>query len=148
MATLAFRHRRRVSSENGNTLIETAFVLPILLLVIAGIMDFGFLFLQYEVVTNAAREGARVGVLPNYAAADVEQRVNDYLQAGGLSAQATTAVTYNTQALPGGLNVNVVRVTVQYPGRFLFLGPISALVRGGPYGNVTLGASSSMRREQ
>lgn len=148
MATVAWRHRRRGSSETGNTLVETAIVLPILLLVIAGIMDFGFLFLQYEVVTNAAREGARVGVLPNYATADIERRVNDYLQAGGLAAPATTAVTYNTQTLPNGLDVNVVRVTVQYPGRFLFLGPISALIRGGPYGNVTLGASSMMRQEQ
>ena len=29
--------------------------------------DFGFLFRNWEVVTNAAREGARVGVLPAYA---------------------------------------------------------------------------------
>ena len=31
-----------------------------------GIIDFGFLFQHYEVVTNAAREGARVAILPGY----------------------------------------------------------------------------------
>jgi Flp pilus assembly protein TadG len=149
MAALARRYQRRSSSETGNALLEMAFVLPVLLLLIAAIMDFGFLFLQYEVVTNAAREGSRVGVLPDYQTADIEQRVRDYLTAGGLADAAATGVAYNTVALPGsGLNVNVVTVTVQYPGQFMFLGPISTLIRGGPYGNVTLRASSSMRVEQ
>ena len=49
---------------------------PTLLLVMLGIMDFGFLFQRYEVVTNAAREGARVAILPGYQTPDVEARVN------------------------------------------------------------------------
>ena len=124
-------------------------MLPVLLLVLAAIMDFGFLFLQYEVVTNAAREGARVGILPNYQTADITQRVDDYLAAGGLTGSPVTGVAYSTVALGGsGLNVGVVTVTVQYPGRFMFLGPISALIRGGPYADVTLNATSNMRIEQ
>ncbi len=38
-----------------------------LLLIGFGILDFGILFQRYEVITNAAREGARVAVLPGYA---------------------------------------------------------------------------------
>ena len=49
---------------------------PLLLLVMLGIMDFGFLFQRYEVVTTAAREGARVAILPGYQDADVRARVN------------------------------------------------------------------------
>ena len=49
-----------------------------------GIMDFGLLFQRYETVTNAAREGARVAVLPGYAQADVQARVTQYLAAAGL----------------------------------------------------------------
>ncbi len=47
----------------------------LLLLIVAGIADFGFLFQRYEVVTNAAREGARLAVLPDdgYTDADVKQ---------------------------------------------------------------------------
>ena len=41
-------------------------VAPILILLTAGIFEFGMMFRTYESVTNAAREGARVGVLPAY----------------------------------------------------------------------------------
>ncbi len=60
------RLRRRGRREDGAELIELAIVLPILLLVVAAIIDFGFLFQRYEAVTNAAREGARIAVLPGY----------------------------------------------------------------------------------
>ena len=55
-----------------------------MLLIALGIFDFGILFQRYEVVTNAAREGARIAVLPGYADADVDARVRQYVQAGGL----------------------------------------------------------------
>ena len=47
----------------ASKLIEFALVFPLLLMVILGIVDFGFLFQRYEVLTNAAREGARVAAL-------------------------------------------------------------------------------------
>ena len=58
--------------EGGNALVEFALVLPLLMLVFAGIVDFGFLFQRYEVITNAAREGARLAVLPGYGTTDVQ----------------------------------------------------------------------------
>ncbi len=76
--------KRRFKSERGAELIEFALVFPLLLLVILGIVDFGFLFQRMEVVTNAAREGARIAVLPGYLNADAEARVHDYIEAGGL----------------------------------------------------------------
>ncbi len=66
--------RSRLKSEKGAELIEFAFILPLLLFVVVGIIDFGFTFQRYEVVTNAAREGARIAVLPGYAATDACQR--------------------------------------------------------------------------
>ena len=112
-------------------------------------MDFGFLFLRYEVVTNAAREGARVGVLPSYQVVDVQGRVANYLVAGGLTAAAPAAdVVYGAEELtPGGVTIGVVTVSVQYPSEFLFLGPLASLVGGGAYADITLNASSTMRRE-
>jgi Flp pilus assembly protein TadG len=148
MAEVMYR-LRRLRDERGSELIELALVLPILLLIVAGIIDFGFLFERYEVVTNAAREGARIGVLPGYTAADIQSRVTDYLNAGGLSgAAATITPTYTTDTLSTGLTVNVVQVTVAYPSQFLSLGPISGLVGGGGgFGTVTLYATSTMRVE-
>ena len=65
------RFVRRARAERGAELIEMAIVTPVLLMIIAGIFDFGMMFRSYEVVTNAAREGARVGVLPGYDVPDV-----------------------------------------------------------------------------
>ena len=47
-------------SERGAELIELAISLPLLLLVVFGIIDTAFLFRNYLVITNAAREGARI----------------------------------------------------------------------------------------
>ena len=77
--------RSRWRSERGAELIEFAIVVPILIFIIAGIIDFGMMFRAFEAVTNAAREGARVGVLPGYDPPDVQTRVNAYLAASGLT---------------------------------------------------------------
>ena len=81
-------------------MIEFGLTFPLLLLVLIGIsIESGSLFFQqYEVVTNAAREGARIAVLPTYSAtplirtANVQARVNQYLVASGLTGPATTTV--------------------------------------------------------
>src|SRR4029450_3398373 len=88
------RLRKRLRSESGAELIEFALTLPLLLLLVLGIIEFGFMFQEYEVVTNAAREGARIGVLPAFTAGDATTRVNQYLVAGGLlTARAVPAPT-------------------------------------------------------
>ena len=76
---------RRWSSERGAELLELAIALPILMLIIGGVVDFAIMFQRYEVVTNAAREGARVAVLPDFATADIQSRVTSYLAASGLT---------------------------------------------------------------
>ena len=63
MATMTMARRR---GERGQAIVELALTLPLLLLVVLGIFDFGLMFQRFEVVTNAAREGARVAVLPDY----------------------------------------------------------------------------------
>ena len=63
MATLNTDRRQ---GERGQAIIELALTLPLLLLVVLGVFDFGLMFQRFEVVTNAAREGARVAVLPDY----------------------------------------------------------------------------------
>ena len=65
---------RLFRSEYGAELVEMAIVTPILLLLVFGIVDFGFMFQRYVVLTNAAVEGARVATLPGYTAADAACR--------------------------------------------------------------------------
>lgn len=144
--------RRIVNCEDsGAELIELAIALPLLLMVIAGIMDFGFLFERYEVVTNAAREGARMAVLGNYtcgdSTSDVGTRVQSYLTSSGLTDTPTVSCGTSTQPLPSGLTVTVATVTVTYPSSFLFIGPIAGLIGGTSPGTITLRAVSTMRVE-
>lgn len=54
--------RAQFRAEGGQSLVETALMLPILLLLLVGIVDFGRAFYAYIAVTNAAREGARYAV--------------------------------------------------------------------------------------
>jgi Flp pilus assembly protein TadG len=55
--------RKRLYSESGASLVEFAIVLPLLLLFIFGIIEFGFLLFNKAMLTNASREGARAGVV-------------------------------------------------------------------------------------
>jgi Flp pilus assembly protein TadG len=145
MAALKPRHDLR--SEMGAELVEFALVFPLLLLVVLGIVDFGFLFQQYEVVTNAAREGARIAVLPDYSGADAQQRAVDYLTAAGLTDAGRTSAAGAPQPVNiGGNCMSTVTVTVTYPHQFVFLSGIGAYF-GSTFGTATLRASSTMRTE-
>jgi Flp pilus assembly protein TadG len=146
-AVITARTRQRLHSERGAELLEFALVLPILLFVLAGVLDMGFLFKNYEVVTNAAREGARMASLPGWVETDVVARVNSYLAAGGLEPTATTVVDNVTLATGGGRSINGIRVTVAYPHNFMILGPIAQLVQGTSIGGTTLRAVTTMRVE-
>ena len=52
---------RKSGSERGATLLETAIVLPMLIMIALGMAEIGFLVIDHMAVANAAREGARVG---------------------------------------------------------------------------------------
>ena len=152
MASLNPFRRRRSDDDRGAELIELAIVLPILLLVLAAIIDFGFLFQRWEALTNAAREGARVASLPGYtgtAGGDVETRIRSYLAASGIPGGPAVIppVTYTTETLPSGKTVNVATVSVTYPANLAYLGPIAALVGGTSQSSIMMRAVSVMRLE-
>ena len=54
---------KRKSEQEGQALVETTFMILAVLLLLMGIIEFGFLFYAYVRVSNAAREGARAGSL-------------------------------------------------------------------------------------
>jgi Flp pilus assembly protein TadG len=54
---------RAKKDESGAAAVEFAIVLPVLLLLVFGIIEFGLLFNRYITVTHAAREGVRVAAL-------------------------------------------------------------------------------------
>jgi Flp pilus assembly protein TadG len=140
---------RRWRSDEGAELIEFALVLPMLLLVVLGIAEFGFMFQRYEVITNAAREGARIAVLPGYSTADVQSRVAAYVTQGRVPTSTTNpAVTVVNVDIPvpGGLPIGAKRVTVTYTHTYMFLPGIGAMF-GASYATVPLTAVAEMRTE-
>jgi len=145
---MMFRRRPRLGDDRGSELIELAIVLPLLLIMAAAIVDFGFMFQRYEVLTNAAREGARLGSLPGYSVADVQNRVTDYLNVAGMSGAPAPSVTYSNVAIGGGgPTINMVNVTAFFPYDFLYIGPIAGLAGGTGWNSITLQTTSSMRVE-
>ena len=55
--------RRIKRRESGQSIVEFALVLPILLALLCGIIDFGWLYYNQITLNNAAREGARYAVI-------------------------------------------------------------------------------------
>ena len=70
------RPRGRFWSDRGAAAVETAIVLPVLLFVIFGVIDFGRMLNAQLQLTQAAREGARAVVLHQPADTRVQQAVN------------------------------------------------------------------------
>lgn len=141
--------RRPWTSARGAELVELAMVLPILLAIVGGVIDFGFMFQRWEVVTNAAREGARIRVLPGYSNADAIARANAYLTAAGLTPNVTPSVSSASISPGAGAPAFPAwTVTVSYNHQFTILGPIIALLPGGnTLSSVTLTGTSTMRSE-
>jgi Flp pilus assembly protein TadG len=156
MAALNRLLKRFRRSESGAEVVEFALTLPLLLLLVLGMIEFGFLFQEYEVVTNAAREGARIAVLPTYSQTQTARqnnataRVNQYLTNAGLNAALATvtvgAPVSNVLAAPATGCVWSVPVTVAYPHPVPFIRGIMAYFRQ-TFNAVTVRATSQMRTE-
>ena len=142
---------RKLRSEKGQALLETALTLPLLLAVAVGIFEFGRAYQTWQVLTNAAREGARVAVVTGGGVDAAKTRATDYMKLGQLPKAdvATVAVTAENVAVGAGATAAASRVTVTYPFEFIALQPVvQLLVRGSTVGApLTMTASAVMRNE-
>jgi Flp pilus assembly protein TadG len=144
------RFLRRARGERGAQLVEFALVLPVLLFVVLGIADFGIVFQRYEVLTNAAREGARMAVLPGYSDNDVRVRVRAYLTAARVPWTSTnptiTPVAVSIAMGAGQPPITAKQVTVTYTHSYMFIGGIASMF-GATFTTLPLTAVSEMRSE-
>ncbi|WP_269748452.1 TadE/TadG family type IV pilus assembly protein [Actinoplanes awajinensis] len=69
------RVKRRARNDRGVAALETAIVMPVLLLIMFGIIDMGRMLQQFIQLTEAAREGARLGAL-NGSVTDVKTKIS------------------------------------------------------------------------
>jgi Flp pilus assembly protein TadG len=127
--------------RKGQEVVEYALVLPIFLLLVFGIIDFGVTIFYYNAIANAAREGARTGVVIPFDSTGDDAATN-----------AITNTVISRTALPNltSDDISVTRsltrtqVAVEYRHR-LITGPVIQVVAGGP--DITLRSVATMYNE-
>jgi Flp pilus assembly protein TadG len=138
---------KRLRNQRGAALIETAVIIPLVLLVSVAIFEFGRAYQTWQVLTNAAREGARIAVLEGYTDDQVTTIVRNYMTGGRLTNAAGASVTI-VRNVPF-MSSTASRVTVNYPFQFMVLNPVARMVQGNStLGNaLTMQSSALMRNE-
>jgi len=132
--------KKRPRSESGEALLEIALVLPILLVLSLGMLDFGRAFHAKNIVDAAAREACRVAVVTAPDVPLAQSRADWILAAGGLTSNSVDVVG-------GPLDPNKM-VTVTVTSTFTFVTPGLFTLIGASYGNtITMIGKSSMRME-
>jgi Flp pilus assembly protein TadG len=135
-----FGMRRSASRlRKGTAVVEFAVVAPIFFLFVMGMIEFGRMVMVEQVITNAAREGARVGVLDNSTSSTVTTAANKYLTSAGVS---SATVTCSPDPPSSATYASPVSVTVSVPFNSVSWLP-SPLFLGGK----TLSYTATMRRE-
>ena len=136
-----------VRKRDGQNLVEFAIVVVLLLALVLGIVEFGRVWMTFQVVTNASREGARVAALPTgfSSAADVSAKVNSYMNSANLDPALANISIVNVDGPTGTDAV----VTVRYTADLMFLGPVVKLLDSSSSlpGTVTLTGTATMRNE-
>lgn len=133
-------------------MVEMVIVAPVLLLLIFGIAEFGVAFARWQTLSNAAREGARVGIVFRDPATcnagtvqtQVATTVANYAALMGMTVPAAAVAT--TGACAGTGTPLAVQVTSPY--NFAVLPNIQNLFGGGAVpGVLNISAAATMRNE-
>jgi Flp pilus assembly protein TadG len=163
LTALAYRNSKRgiikLKSQSGSAALEFAIVSPILILLILGIFEFGVLLYNKAVITNAAREGARAGIVKDgpYGSTvlpdKIEEIVKNYCSKPDGTTRTTRLITFGGPTTPtvppitpcpgGAYSGTDLRVTVTFHHTYLALPDfVSSLI-----GGTDLTAESVMRCE-
>ena len=146
-------HNRNRRGQRGAVLVEMALVIPILLFLFVGVIDYGLILREYQVLQNAAREGARLSIQEEYciscgpttaqqnAVRDaIRNRVVNYLSQERITIAATdvnvdqcTPIDMGSGGITSGSTI-----TVSYT-RSLLIG------NGWPFGPVALRGAATFR---
>ena len=136
-----------LQNNRGVAAVELAICLPILILLVCGSIEFGLLFYNQQVITNASREGARAGITGENTDDEIKNIVltycnhsegpedNELINLNGSDELQAALVTVSA---PDANNDRTVRITYDY--NFLFAGILG-------FTDKTLSAQTIMRME-
>lgn len=138
---MKFRDLRR--DRRGSALVEFALTVPILLAVLLGIFEFARAWNIQQVITNAAREGAREAVVPSATVAGIQTAVEDHLRSANVDPAGAVISIFNSTGSGDSDSVIVV-----YNYQYQLFGKVVSLLSGGTVANsVNLRSTSIMRNE-
>ena len=137
-----FFQSKNKESQRGSVIVEFAIILPLILLLFAGITEFGIAYYNKQIITNASREGARAGIANTNA--DITGTVRAY-------ANPSRLITFGSYTPP---NVNIggdsqyLIVTVTFNYTYILLQALSgARFFGANFGiQLTIEATTVMER--
>ena len=142
------KKKMTIKEQNGGAAVEFALILPLFFLLLFGIVEFGLVLYNKQVITNASREGARAGIvagIPRLDDAGIQTAVNKYAN-NYLVNFGAGAINFNPPITPADPRTNEpyfgqdLTVTVTYPYNFLVLSSFG-------FGPITLRAQTIMKME-
>ncbi len=129
--------------SRGQNLLEFALVVPVFLLMVFGIIDFGRAIVSYALLSNSAREGARAGIFPGSFSppgqqdAEIRAAVNSQTLFMGTIPSGDITITPASQASRTSGGTITVAVTYAFT-------PITPLVSNVVGSTITMTAQSTM----
>ncbi len=140
--------RRFARGDAGQAAVEFALVLPLLLVLVIGIIEFGRAWNEHQVLTDAARQGARIAVVADtnttkYTTDSIARQVKRALARAGVNPDSARVTVTGFSRPPNTGNPCTVAVTLPY--QFTFFGPMIRWATG--QRNIVLSTSFTMRNE-
>jgi Flp pilus assembly protein TadG len=146
--------RRRIDNpEQGAAAVEFALVLPLLVVLLFGIIEFSILFYNKAMITNASREGARAGIVYDFpdrpSDGDIGSVVATYCGSHLITFGDPNQIPSTTVTRGGTVTGADLSVTVDYDYDFLMLPNfLGAFFSNTQFSNrITLEATTVMRLE-
>lgn len=106
------KRQTKSNERTAASAVEFAIVAPLLFMLVLGMIEFGRMLMVQQIMTNAAREGARKAVLPGATETQVYQTVDTYVNNSGINGH-TRSVTPNPTAASSNSAITVT-VSVTY----------------------------------
>jgi Flp pilus assembly protein TadG len=130
----------KLKDQKGVALVEFAIVLPLLLLLLFGFIEFGVLLYNKQVITNASREGARAAInpVPLLTPPEVVNVVENYCNQNLISFGTLNPISVTP---PDANRVFPQEVTITVTWDYSFL--VSSIIGLGP--TITIGGETKMK---
>ena len=134
---------RQLRSERGQTLVEFVFTVPIIVVFLLALVDFGLALDRREVLEHAVREGARQAAIGADGAATAQD------QSGGLLQVSDIAVCYvdGPDSQNPGMPGSFVRVSGDYTYHFGLFGDALTILGGSLDPSITMNATAQETME-